>query len=482
MALRTFSILTLGCKVNQYESEQVAVVLRGRGMVQVEPAQADLRIVNTCSVTTEAAAKSRQFSRRMVSLPVLGASPYSQEPLNLDPARKVVVMGCWATSNRAEAAGLAGVDAILTHHEDVAGQLHQLLDTWLDQPAISGDNEKSYGTVNLPLLDQHQQGQQRAFIKIQDGCDAHCTYCIIPQLRPQLWSKPVEAVIEEAGRLVSSGHQEIILSGIFLSAYGRPTALRRRQPRDGSMPLGELIEALCVRVSGLRRLRLSSLEPGDLTDELIAVMRRHPQVVPHFHLPLQSGSDRLLRRMNRQYGRDDFLRMVDRVHDAFERPALTTDIIVGFPGETDEDFAQTLQVVDQARFIHIHAFAFSPRPGTAAARWKTDFVPGLIAQQRLSTLTGLAQAHNFRFRQQFLGQTVELLVEQPRHAGPPNHGRCERYFEVHFDHPHLRAGEAVKVKIEQVTMRRTVGRTVFESKGSGVFDGSIIKIKGSRPL
>lgn len=460
--LRTFSIQTLGCKVNQYESEQVAVILRGRGLVQVEPADADLRIVNTCSVTTEAAAKSRQISRRMVSLPVLKAAGGSAGLSDLDPSRRVIVMGCWATSNPDEAAALAGVDAILTHHQDVAGQLHRLLDQWMGDPAVSGCNSTAYddsttGASNLPLLDRHQHGQQRAFIKIQDGCDAHCTYCIIPSLRTNLWSKPVDAVVEEATRLVSSGHQEIILSGIFLSAYGRQTALRRRQPSDGAMPLGDLIHALCTKVKGLRRLRLSSLEPGDLTDELIAVMKQHSQVVPHFHLPLQSGSDRILRRMNRQYGRQDFLNMVNRVNRAFDRPALTSDIIVGFPGETDEDFDQTMQVVDHARFIHIHAFAFSPRPGTAAARWKADFIPSTITHQRLATLTGRAQTHSHTYRRQFLGQTVELLVEQPRHPGPPNHGRCERYFEVHFDYPNTRPGDAVKVKIEEVTMQTTTG-------------------------
>jgi len=465
MTLRTFSIQTLGCKVNQYESEQVAVVLRGRGLVQVQANKADLRIVNTCRVTTEAAAKSRQVSRRMVSLPVLGTTSQKEVDLSHGPAHRVIVMGCWATSNPAEAARLAGVDAILTHHDDVADRLHRLLDEWMDQSITSHFNTCTYGdigpgTSRLPLLDRHQQAQQRAFIKIQDGCDAHCTYCIIPQLRPRLWSKPVDSVVEEAGRLVASGHQEIILSGIFLSAYGRDTALRRRQPKTSSLPLGDLITALCTRVPGLRRVRLSSMEPGDLTGDLIAVMRQYPQVVPHFHLPLQSGSDRLLRRMNRQYGRDDFLRMVDRVNSAFDRPALTTDIIVGFPGETDDDFDQTLQVVDHAKFIHVHAFAFSPRPGTAAARWTDDFVPGPISRERLAILSESAELHGYAFRQQFLGQTVEVLVEQPRLNGPPNHGRCERYFEVHFDPADIRPGQAAKVNIENVTTGRTRGRIV----------------------
>jgi threonylcarbamoyladenosine tRNA methylthiotransferase MtaB len=230
--------------------------------------------------------------------------------------------------------------------------------------------------TSLPQLDARQTGHQRAFLKVQDGCDAHCTYCIIPNLRPRLWSRPVDDAVDEARRLVDAGHVELVLTGIFLGAYAQPTALHRRQTPDARRGLGRLIEALCTRVPGLRRLRLSSMEPGDITDDLLAVLRSHEQVVPHFHLPLQSGSDAILRRMNRQYGRDDFLRMVRRLTDAFDRPAITTDIIVGFPGETDDEFAATLDVVDRVRFIHTHAFSYSPRPGTAAARWARDFAAG----------------------------------------------------------------------------------------------------------
>jgi threonylcarbamoyladenosine tRNA methylthiotransferase MtaB len=244
----------------------------------------------------------------------------------------------------------------------------------------------SVGTHSLPLLGERQAQHQRAFLKIQDGCDAHCTYCIIPRLRTSLWSKPPDELLKEARQLVAAGHVEIILTGIFLSAYGQETALRRRQSEASGNPLARAIETLCTGVPGLRRLRLSSLEPGDLDDDLLQVLRSHPQVVPHFHLPLQSGSSAILRRMNRQYTRDDFLRLLDRIDLAFDRPALTTDIIVGFPGETDADFEQTLEVVDRARFIHMHVFPFSPRPGTAAARWESDFVRGSIVGRRIDLL------------------------------------------------------------------------------------------------
>jgi threonylcarbamoyladenosine tRNA methylthiotransferase MtaB len=349
------------------------------------------------------------------------------------------------------------VDAVITHHQDVSAELNRALDEWVSstppaRPAGRG------GTHALPLLDQRHTGHQRAMLKVQDGCDAHCTYCIIPTLRPNLWSKPVDDVVEEATRLVASGHVEIVLTGIFLGAYGQPTALRRRQAAsDKAGGIVKLIEALCTRVPGLRRLRFSSLEPGDLDGELLAVMRSHSQIVPHLHLPLQSGSDLLLRRMNRQYTRGDFLRMIDRVNAAFDRPAITTDIIVGFPGETEAEFDRTLEVVDHARFIHIHAFSFSPRPGTAAARWTEDFVRGPLVNERIERLTQRAAEHSLRFRRQFIGATAELLVERPKPFDTLRHGRCERYFDVHFEDAQAKVGDRVSVKIDRVSQDRTMG-------------------------
>jgi threonylcarbamoyladenosine tRNA methylthiotransferase MtaB len=315
----------------------------------------------------------------------------------------------------------------------------------------------------LPLLGQRQTRHQRAFLKIQDGCDAHCTYCIIPSLRPTLWSKPPADVLEEARRLVDAGHVELVLTGIFLGAYGHDTALRRRQSQRAGQPLARLIDAICTHVPGLLRLRLSSLEPGDLDDDLLGALRCHRQVVPHFHLPLQSGSSRLLRKMNRQYNRDDYLRLLDRIGEAFDRPALTTDIIVGFPGETDAEFQQTLEVVDRARFIHIHAFPFSPRPGTAAARWQQKFVHGPVVGRRIDLLHQLADQFSYAFRRQFMGQNVQLLVERDGADSAPaagiriRHGRCQRYFGVHFESADVATGDLVDVRIDRVTPERTLG-------------------------
>ncbi|HEX8342438.1 MAG TPA: MiaB/RimO family radical SAM methylthiotransferase [Tepidisphaeraceae bacterium] len=476
--MKTFSIQTLGCRVNHYESEQIAAVLVRRGLAQVPSPAGDVRVVHTCSVTTAAAKGSRQSVRRATRLTVLGQDETPEFPAA--GTAKVVVTGCWATSDPAAAAAIAGVDAVITNHEDVNARLTALLDDWagaatafapddgarLPNPPValrSADAprpRRAVGSTSLPLLDARQSAHTRAFLKIQDGCDAHCTYCIIPQLRPTLWSKSPADAVAEARALVAAGHREIVLTGIFLGAYGKPTALRRRQT-DQSEPIATLIHSLCTEVPNLSRVRLSSLEPGDLTPTLLRTLQSHAQVVPHFHLPLQSGSDPILRKMNRQYTRAQYLDTAAMLRDAFDRPAITTDIIAAFPGETDADFAATLDVAERVRFIHTHAFPYSRRPNTAAARWKDKAVPPDVANARIAALTTHAAACGLAFRQSFLGETVTILVERqsadrPGTISPLRHGRCERYFDVAFDSA-ATAGDHLRVRIDHVTAADTRG-------------------------
>lgn len=451
--MKTFSVATLGCRVNHYEAEQIASVLRGRGLSRVPAPGGDVRVVHTCSVTTEAAVKSRQATRRATRLTVLGQS--EQAPAEFDGPAKVIVTGCWAVSDRAAAEALPGVSAVIGHTDDVHGRLNGLLDEWL--PPIAMPRESSLGMMSLPQLGERQTEHQRAFLKVQDGCDAHCTYCIIPQLRPNLWSKSTDDAVEEANAMVAAGHREIVLTGIFLGAFGQPTALRRRQSSDRK-PLAELIDVLCTHVPGLLRLRMSSLEPGDLDADLIKTLCRHEQVVPHFHLPLQSGSDVLLRRMNRQYSRQQFIEMIDQVNEAFDRPAVTTDIIAGFPGEDDAAFADTLAVADHAKFVHIHAFPYSPRPNTAAARWTDRRLPSAVVDERMKLLRDRAATFGVEFASQFVGQEVKVLVEHQAAETGIRHGRCERYFDVHFEADSMvQAGDLLRVRVDRVTAGRVHG-------------------------
>jgi threonylcarbamoyladenosine tRNA methylthiotransferase MtaB len=492
-----YRLTTLGCKVNQYESEQVRQLLEAAGMRPAQPGEhADWAIVNTCAVTCGATAKSRKALRKLAK----------------DGTTRTVAIGCYASAESDRVAAIQGVTHVLGHEVDALSRIRDLLAdaqrssvhaSPVDRP---GNQASTYVQVGLRLADNPSAtrpglaptphpnltttyysiptvhpivnsdepvalplrefaNRTRAFLKVQDGCDAHCTYCIIPKLRTRLVDKPVDLALDEARRLVAAGHREIVLTGIFLGAYGRGTAIRKRFNRAMS-PLAALVDAL-ARVDGLSRLRLSSLEPGDLDDALLEVVAKHDNCVPHFHLPLQSGSADILRRMNRQYTVDDFIDMIDRVNAALDRPAVTTDVIVGFPGETEDSFAETLQVARYSGFCKIHAFPFSPRPKTAAARWKDRYVHNAVVTQRLARLRTLERELALEFKSRFIGEMTRVLIEGPdsppfsRGAGPDAnclaHGRSDRYFEIHVDQAAARPGDLLRVRVDRVTPKRVHG-------------------------
>ncbi len=506
-----YRLTTLGCKVNQYESEQVRQVLESLGLRPAQPGEhADVAIANTCAVTCSATAKSRQTLRKLAR----------------DGARTIAI-GCYASADPDAIARIPGIERAIGHDEDALAQIREWIVRQLPRGELAGDGPVNADPVSLPPGPEASPGlvqvglrlsrapefappkstpsppnldgttttysinrelplvnsnpvftapirefadHTRAFLKIQDGCDAHCTYCIIPRLRKTLRSKPIEVAVTEAQQLVAAGHREIVLTGIFLGAYGRETALRKRFA-PGPSPLAALVDAL-ARVDGLDRLRLSSLEPGDVDDALLEVLVRHDACVPHLHLPLQAGSADILRQMNRQYALDEFEAMIDRVNAALDRPAITTDIIVGFPGETDALFEQTLATARQSGFCKIHAFPFSPRPGTAAARWGKKFVHPATVKARMEQLRALERDLAAAYQQQFVGEATRVLVERrseniANNGGQANvmaTGRCDRYFEVHFPADGARPGDLVQVQIERTTPTRAHGRRVHQAQ------------------
>lgn len=246
------------------------------------------------------------------------------------------------------------------------------------QPRPASNVKHNLGAAGLPEI-EHFAGHQRAFVKVQDGCDAGCTYCVVPQVRARVWSRPSGEVLHEVETLVANGHKEIVLCGVFLGAYGRATTVRSRWDAPSALP--DLLRRV-AGTAGLWRVRLSSLEVGDVTDELLDVFGDCPAVAPHFHLSLQSGSEKVLRRMNRRYAPRQFLDAVGRIRARLERPAVTTDVIVGFPGETDEDFEATMHLARRAAFSRIHIFRFSPREGTPAWQWRSQGPPAEIVKAR----------------------------------------------------------------------------------------------------
>ncbi len=487
-----YRLSTLGCKVNQYESQQLRELCESLGYL---PAQldeaADIAIVNTCAVTNTALSKSRQETRRLTH----------------GGRTAVIVVGCGATADAERIRNIQGVSAVVGHDGDALNEVRKILvslpadersqlstshkagDQAHANRSAAGENElwmmqdhqavtrlaadtpsalKPQGIISkgLPIVKEDKflhgrierfEGHQRAFLKVQDGCDAFCTYCIIPQLRSSLQSKPIEQAVAEARRLVESGHKEIIITGIFLGAFGRDTAIRKRFASTES-PLASLVRALS-QVDGLKRLRLSSLEPGDVDSALLEVIATSEVCVPHLHLPLQSGSAEILRRMNRQYTRDEFLNMIERVNAALDRPAITTDIIVGFPGEAEEDFMASMEMARHAEFLKIHAFPFSPRDKTAAARWQREFIPKAIARERMQRLAEVERECSRNYRQRAIGQIERVLVEgnEANQTGELCQGRTDRYFRLFFESRNAKPGDIVNIRVDRVTPTRTHG-------------------------
>lgn len=462
----TYRITILGCRVNHAEARGMEAILRDRGLIPAEDqSAADLEIVHTCSVTTSAARQSRQAIRR---------SRRSQST-----HQSTIVTGCFVGTDPESSQTLAGSDDLVLAHDDGTPLLRRFarqLDRWLtNRQTISPIRESSGSCSPLSqnaarLLPQPTvKGRHiRAEVKIQDGCDASCTFCIIPKIRRRLRSKAVADTVDEVARLVDLGHREVVLTGIFIGAYGHETALRRRQADANAEHLADLLDAV-AQVPGLARVRLSSMEPGDVTPALLDAMNANADViVPHLHLPLQSGSDRILRRMNRQYRVSDYREMIAMVNESLTRddlpPAITTDIICGFPGETADDFDATCALAEEVGYLHMHVFPYSPRPGTAAARWTKQFIPPAEIKQRVRTLIDLERdprdGLSLRFRRRLMNRIVRLIIEQ-RDPNDPSFvaGRCDHYARIRFP-GEFRRGEEVRVRIRSVTTRSTEGEQV----------------------
>jgi threonylcarbamoyladenosine tRNA methylthiotransferase MtaB len=416
--MRTFSINTLGCKVNQYESQQIRQLLEQLGLGQVELSKGpDLAVINTCCVTRTASAKSRQYVRKA---------------RRLSPHAVTIVCGCLPSVKIGELNGLEENIHLIGHKDGLAARLIQIVNAKL--PAES----------ELPPLTSFK-GQTRAFLKVQDGCDGNCTYCIIPRARPVVQSKPVEAVLQEAKALAEAGHKEIVVTGVFLGAYGQKSVRRRNWPSQQSDKLADLLDKM-AQIPNLARIRLSSLEPADVTPHLLDTFCEHRNVMPHLHLSLQSGSNAVLRAMARQYTADEFEEKVALIKSRLDRPAISTDIIVGFPGETDADFEQTVELAKKVGFAKMHIFAFSPRKGTAAAAMQGT-VDNKVIKERSRILRDLDKQSQTEFRQRFVGETADVLLES---GGKDATGRAARYFIVEIQkssRKRLRKNDLVTVEL-----------------------------------
>lgn len=420
--MKTFAINTLGCKVNQYESQQIRQLLEDSMLKQIDLADGpDLVVVNTCCVTHIASSKSRQTIRKAQKR---------------NPDAKIVIAGCLPAGHTGELDNIQGDITVIDKKNALLDVLNSIIASnnnpdITSKPILPLKIKKKNGlSDDIASMGQSlraYKGQSRAFVKVQDGCDGYCTYCIVPKIRNILHNKPEKEVLDEVSNLVYAGHKEIVLTGIFLGAYGRNTVRRKKWESISKNPLAGLLDKI-ASIEGLERVRLSSLEPADVTDELLDVFCKHDNIMPHLHLPLQAGSANVLKKMCRQYTIDAFMNTVKTLNVRIDRPAITTDIIVGFPGETDEDFQETCRVAKEVGFAKMHVFSFSPRKNTAAYSMDNKLRPEVIKErsQRLREIDAELQEN---FRKQFAGEKVGVIVEETK----PVKGRTERYFMVEFD-------------------------------------------------
>ncbi len=467
--MRIYKIYTIGCKVAQAEATELRQMLDRFGFIEASHKETpDLCLINSCAVTLTAAGKSRRLVFKLA---------------RLYPHCQIVLLGCYATVAEPAIRENPQVALIADHRQGILAALEHYLSQQRSgksgEPSGSGDIRgdtpnntyiKPSFTPNVKHkflqspIDQSfsLQSRHRAFLKVQDGCNAGCTYCIIPHLRPNVSSVAETEVLEQARRLVAEGHQELVLTGIFLGAYGKTTTRKSRFDTPGQ-PLVQLIDNL-LKIKDLGRLRLSSLEPMDLTRELLKILSSSNKIAGHLHLPLQAGSDRVLWKMGRQYRSENFLAAVQAARSMMPNLALTTDIIVGFPGETEDDFLKTLEVSEKSEFMKIHIFPFSPRPGTPAAEWTDLMIDSPTMKNRLAKLNDLEKHLAQRFRNQFADQTVRVLVEKvDRQDGIWYcQGRADQYFMVRFEGRPELDNKFCQVKIIDTTAEPLIGELTAE--------------------
>ncbi len=406
--------LTLGCKVKQYETQFVREGLLSIGYRDADVEEsADLCLVNTCTVTNEGDAKSRQAIRRLH---------------RNNPEARIVVMGCYATRAPEEIAALPGVADVITDKRE--------LPDWM----------KRFGVVDVPEGISEFGTRHRAYVKVQDGCLLRCSYCIIPLVRPEPSSRDPAAIEREVSRLVAGGYREIVLTGVHLGHYG--VELNRRKPKSQWLRLSHLLERL-VELPGDFRIRLSSIEATEVTRELIDVMAAYPRrICPHLHICMQSGSDRILRRMRRRWSSQMFLDRCRLLQSRLDQPALTTDWMVGFPGETEEDFAASCAVAREVGFAKIHIFPFSPRRGTPAAEMP-DQVSGDVKRARAVAAAKLEEQLRVAYWESLVGRSLQLLVEGRAKTGDGQVGTLCRYAPIRLDEAGDRQGQLLDVMVQE---------------------------------
>ena len=430
---------TLGCKVNQSETEAMTALFLDRNYQLGDfEAYCDVYVINTCTVTHAGDRKSRQMIRRAK---------------NLNPKAVVVVTGCYAQTSPEAVAAIEDVDIILG-----TNKRHRIVD---EVEAYTGtrkqivDEKDTLTDFEEISMDRVIQ-KARAYLKVQEGCEQFCTYCIIPYARGPLRSRSMENTLQEARKLEQAGFREIILTGIHLGAYGKPSEAEANAGATQQETLADLCEMLLNETS-FERIRLSSIEPTEVDDHLLRLFAENRRMCRHLHLPLQAGDDSVLEAMHRPYNTEQYRQEMARIRAAVPGIALSTDLMVGFPGETDEQFENGLRFCDEIGFSSMHLFKYSPREGTPAAGYP-DQVRNEVKDARSKRMQEMAERNMLRYMEQHLGQTVEVLIEEQRSDGIWL-GHTDNYLHVAVDGP-CKKNTMVQVRLDKIDGKLIKGKFI----------------------
>ncbi|MEC1720178.1 tRNA (N(6)-L-threonylcarbamoyladenosine(37)-C(2))-methylthiotransferase MtaB [Schinkia azotoformans] len=425
----TVAFHTLGCKVNHYETEGIWQLFQEAGYERADFEKiADVYIINTCTVTNTGDKKSRQIIRRAI---------------RKNPDAVVAVTGCYAQTAPAEILDIPGVDIVIGTQDRVK-LLEYVRQYEKNREPINGVGNIMKARVFEELDVPAFTDRTRASLKIQEGCNNFCTFCIIPWARGLLRSRMPEDVVKQAQQLVDAGYKEIVLTGIHTGGYGEDL-------KDYNFAM--LLRELDQKVVGLKRIRISSIEASQITDEVIDVLDKSEKIVRHLHIPLQSGSDSVLKRMRRKYTTEFYVDRLNRLKEALPGLAVTSDVIVGFPGETEEEFMETYNLIRDNKFSELHVFPYSKRTGTPAARME-DQVDEEIKNDRVHRLISLSDQLAKEYASSYEGDILEVIPEEQFTEGPDRTdlyvGYTDNYLKVVFPGKEDMIGQIVKVKITQV--------------------------------
>lgn len=428
-----FIINTLGCKVNTYESNVMRDLLLNAGYKEAqENEKADIAIINTCTVTNTADSKSLKVIRHTIKE---------------NPNAIVIVTGCFSQINPDKLKDLEGVSIVLGNHDK--SKIIEYLDKYKEEKKQISNIYKM-DEVPFETMKLNNFNKTRAFVKIEDGCENFCSYCIIPYTRGKVRSKKVNDVLEEVTALVNNGHHEIVLTGIHTGHYGADLE---------NADFSDLLELIC-KIEGLERLRISSIEITELNDKFLDVLSKNPIIVDHMHIPLQSGCDKTLKDMNRKYDVEYFINKINAIRKIRPDISITTDLIVGFPGETEEDFNETLETIKKVEFSKIHVFPFSVRKGTVAEKMDNQ-LPEVLKKERVKRVLELSKELEIKYMEKFLGKEVLFIPETKReeyvigHTG--NYLLIKAKCNIELSH------EALKCKLDSVNYPYIMA-TIFDSE------------------